>query len=346
MAFLFSNRMSINFSFIIPVFNRPDEIQELLESLVHQDFQEDFEVVIVEDGSTIMAEDVVARFKDRLRIAYYTKPNTGPGDSRNFGIQKARGDYYIVLDSDCFLPKQYLSEVHGELSDDFVHCFGGPDTAHKSFTNVQKAIDYTMTAFWTTGGIRGSKRPLGKFQPRSFNMGFSKTVFEKTGGFGNIHPGEDPDLTFRIWKAGYETRFFPKATVYHRRRINWKKFGTQMRKFGMVRPILNTWHPETAKVTYWFPSLFSALLVIAIVLTLVGWWIPLICFAAYFAVIFFEVLLKNRNGSIAGMALFAVLIQFFNYGYGFLKSTLLITFSKQQPEVLFPQLFFKKSEHN
>lgn len=337
---MFLNMAGIYFSFVIPVYNRPEEVKELLESITHQEYQEDFEVVLVEDGSTITAKDIVANFQDKIQIAYFQKPNTGPGDSRNFGMKKARGNYYILLDSDCILPKNYLHEVYKELEDRFVHCFGGADTAHSSFTQVQKAIDYAMTAFWTTGGIRGKKRAVGKFQPRSFNMGISKTAFENTGGFGNIHPGEDPDLTFRIWKAGYETRFFPGAKVYHKRRIDWKKFGTQMLKFGMVRPILNSWHPETAKITYWFPSLFSIGLLLAILSATLGVWIPLLGYALYFFVIFIEAFWRNKSLTIAGFAIFAVLIQFFSYGYGFLKSTLLLNFSEQDPEVLFPKLFF------
>ncbi|MEM1339179.1 MAG: glycosyltransferase [Bacteroidota bacterium] len=337
---------SIYFSIIVPVYNRPEEVKELLESMVHLAYPEDFEIVLVEDGSTVPAKDIVSNFKDTLQIAYYQKPNTGPGDSRNFGMKKAKGNYYILLDSDCILPSTYLAEVHRELRDQFVHCFGGPDTAHSSFTPVQKAIDYAMTSFLTTGGIRGKKRAVGKFQPRSFNMGISKTAFERTGGFGNIHPGEDPDLTFRIWKAGYETRFFSEAKVYHKRRIDWKKFSTQMLKFGMVRPILNLWHPETAKITYWFPSIFSLLLVVAVLFASLGIWIPLVGYLLYFLAIFVEVLWRNKSLVIGGLAIFTVLIQFFSYGYGFLKSTVLVNFSKLDAEVLFPQLFFKRSEYN
>lgn len=166
------------------------------------------------------------------------------------------GDYYIILDSDCILPPGYLKAVDDSLGKEFVHCFGGPDAAHESFSVVQKAINYAMTSFLTTGGIRGNKKSVGKFQPRSFNMGISKEAFEATNGFGFIHPGEDPDLTFRIWKEGYQTKLIPEAYVFHKRRIDWKKFFTQVHKFGKVRPILNKWHPATAKITYWFPTMF------------------------------------------------------------------------------------------
>ena len=214
-----------------------------------------FEVVLVEDGSTVSSKDVASSFSNKLQISYYQKENTGPGDSRNYGMRIAKGNYFIVLDSDCIIPPQYLLEVTKELEKEFVHFYGGPDAAHESFSVVQKAINYAMTSLFTTGGIRGDKKALDKFQPRSFNMGISKEVFEVTKGFGNIHPGEDPDLTFRIWNQGYQTRLFPDAFVYHKRRIDWSKFYKQVHKFGMVRPILNNWHPGTSKLTYWFPTL-------------------------------------------------------------------------------------------
>ncbi|WP_127137909.1 glycosyltransferase [Flagellimonas oceanensis] len=334
--------MNTFFSIVVPVFNRPEEVRELLESLQKQDFQEDFEVVIVEDGSSESSEGIVEKFQDKLNISYYYKENSGPGDSRNFGMQKAQGNYFIILDSDCILPKQYLSEVDKELSKEFVHCFGGPDAADTSFTTIQKAINYVMTSFLTTGGIRGGKKAVGKFQPRSFNMGISKTAFEKAGGFGRIHPGEDPDLTFRIWKAGFDTRLFPNAYVYHKRRIDWNKFYIQVNKFGMVRPILNKWHPGTAKPTYWFPTLFMLGLAVAIVASIFGLWLPLLLYGFYFSILFLDALIKSKNLIVGVLSIFAALIQFTGYGIGFFKSTMLLNFSNKKPEELFPKLFFKK----
>ena len=334
--------MNTFFSIIVPVYNRPEEIRELLESLVRQDFNAPYEIVIVEDGSSESSEDIVEIFKDKLQISYYFKENSGPGDSRNYGMQKAKGNYYIILDSDCILPKQYLIEVDKELKQEFVHCFGGPDAADASFSDVQKAINYVMTSFFTTGGIRGGEKSVGKFQPRSFNMGISKDVFEKVGGFGRIHPGEDPDLTFRIWKAGFETRLFPKAYVYHKRRINWNKFYTQVNKFGMVRPILSKWHPGTVRPTYWFPTLFMTGLFVSLLLALAGILLPLWLYAFYVLILFLDALLKNRNVKVAFLAIFAALTQFTGYGTGFLKSTILLNFSNKEPEELFPKLFFKR----
>ncbi|MEM0932405.1 MAG: glycosyltransferase [Bacteroidota bacterium] len=334
--------MEIQLSLIIPVFNRPDEIRELLESLLKQRFQGMYEVVIIEDGSTQDSAEVVNQFSDALQITYFSKSNTGPGDSRNYGMHRAEGNYYIVLDSDCILPPNYLEEVVHELNRDFVHCFGGPDAADVSFSKVQKAINYTMTSFWTTGGIRGGKHSVDKFQPRSFNMGISQEAFEKTGGFGQIHPGEDPDLTFRIWQAGFKTRLFQNAFVYHKRRINWNTFYNQVHKFGLVRPILNKWHPKTARLTYWFPSLFLAGLLVSIVLFFNGVAVPIVGYLIYFLLLFVDSLVRNKDFIVALLSVFAALVQFFGYGSGFLKSTLLINFSDKEPDKLFPKLFFKQ----
>jgi len=333
--------MNLYFSFIIPVYNRPNEIKELLESLLNQTYTKNFEIVIVEDGSSVSSVDVISDYKNALDISYYEKPNSGPGDSRNYGMRVAKGNYFIVLDSDCILPPEYLEQVEKSLKKDFVHCYGGPDAAHDSFSDVQKAINYAMTSFWTTGGIRGGKIAVDKFQPRSFNMGISKEAFETVGGYGNIHPGEDPDLTIRIWNKGYETKLISEAFVYHKRRIDWQKFYIQVNKFGMVRPILNKWYPETAKATYWFPSVFCVGFIIAALVLLLGIWWLMACFGAYFLLLFVDALAKTKSLKAALLVLFATAVQFFGYGYGFLKSTIYTTFSRRKAEDIFPKLFFK-----
>ena len=333
--------MNLFFSFIVPVYNRPNEINELLESLSFQDYGQAFEIVIVEDGSTESSESIVEEFKDKLSITYLKKSNSGPGDSRNYGMKRAKGNYFIVLDSDCIIPSQYLSVVEKSLNNNYVDCYGGPDAAHHTFSNVQKAINYAMTSVFTTGGIRGNKSAVGKFQPRSFNMGISKAAFEKTQGYGNIHPGEDPDLTFRIWEAGFETKLIEDAYVYHKRRIDWNKFFIQVKKFGMVRPILNHWHPGTAKITYWFPTLFCLGLIGALVLMPVGIIWPIVVYVLYFCLIFVHSLMVNKNFKVAILSLIAVVIQFVGYGFGFLKNSTLIALSTKKPEELFPKLFFK-----
>ncbi len=333
--------MDLFFSFIVPVYNRPNEIDELLESLSLQDYDKSFEVVVIEDGSLESSEDIVEKYKDELSITYLKKKNSGPGDSRNYGMNRARGNYFIVLDSDCIIPSQYLSVVEKSLKDNYVDCFGGPDAAHPTFTPVQKAINYAMTSILTTGGIRGNERAVGKFQPRSFNMGISRAAFVKTLGYGNIHPGEDPDLTFRIWEAGYETKLIQDAFVYHKRRIDWSKFYTQVKKFGMVRPVLNHWHPNSAKITYWFPALFCLGFVGAITLSALGILWPIVLYALYFGLLFVHSMVVNKNFKVAVLSLIAVVIQFVGYGYGFFKNSVLIAISNKKPEELFPKLFFK-----
>ncbi len=327
------------FSLTIPVYNRPDEVEELLESLTKQS-DKDFEVLIIEDGSTIPCKSVCDKYSSQLNIVYHNKPNSGPGPSRNFGMEKANGNYFIIFDSDCVIPPGYIKNVRAALNKKYVGCFGGPDAAHESFSNTQKSINYVMTSFLTTGGIRGGNESLGKFQPRSFNMGIAKEVFEKVGGYGKIHPGEDPDLSFRIWKAGFETTLIKEAHVYHKRRIDFKKFSKQVYKFGVVRVILNKWHPGTSKITYWLPTLFSLGVVSTIVF---GIKYPSITFLAglYFVMMFLDCLIKTKSLPIALGAVFAAIIQFFSYGWGFLKAQWIINVQKRDEREALPEFFFK-----
>ncbi len=332
---------TLQFSFIIPVYNRPDEIEELLQSFKSLEGELPFEIVIVEDGSSINCKKVVEAFQKDLNLSYYFKENTGPGDSRNFGMKKAGGNYFIILDSDCILPKSYLKTVHTYLTSRYVDCFGGPDAAHQSFSNLQKAINFAMTSIITTGGIRGGQSSNKKFQPRSFNMGLSKSAFLKSGGFGTIHPGEDPDLSIRLNDLGFDTVLIQEAFVYHKRRISWKKFYQQVHKFGLVRPILNAWHPNSQRLTYWFPTLFSLGLLSSVILSVFGIIWPLLLYGVYMILAFFIALLSTKNLVVAVQSILAICIQFFGYGYGFLKSTILVSVLKRKPEVQFPKLFFK-----
>ncbi|WOD43641.1 glycosyltransferase [Hwangdonia lutea] len=333
--------MPLKFSFIIPVYNRPDETDELLQSFVELDTMTKYEIVIVEDGSSITSKPVVDRYKDKLDIAYFFKENSGPGDSRNFGMQHAKGNYFIILDSDCILPKNYLNEVEKSLNAHYVDCFGGPDAAHKSFTNLQKAIDFSMTSFITTGGIRGHKNSVDTFQPRSFNMGISKEAFLASKGFGRIHPGEDPDLSIRLWQLGFKTKLIPEAFVYHKRRISWRKFYKQVYKFGLVRPILNRWHPSTKKITYWFPTIFIIGLDVSILLIILGVNWLFLGYLLYFLVAFLVALFSTKNLIVASMSILAILVQFMGYGLGFLESNWVVNVLKKNPETHFPELFFK-----
>ncbi|WP_010227792.1 glycosyltransferase [Gillisia marina] len=332
--------MQLEYSFIIPVYNRPEEIRELLQSMQELDFNRSFEIVIVEDGSTISSEEVIKGFSDTLNISYYSKENTGPGDSRNYGMKLAKGDYFLILDSDVLLPKNYLQEVDSFLSNNFSDCFGGPDAAHESFTDLQKAINYSMTSLLTTGGIRGKKQAVNKFQPRSFNMGLSKKAFLASGGFGLIHPGEDPDLALRLQKEGFNTILIPDAVVFHKRRIDWDKFYTQVNKFGKVRPILNSWHPESAKITFWFPSLFLAGFVFSLIIGLLGFPLFAWFYLVYFLIIGIDAGIKNKSVYIGTAAIVATCIQFLGYGIGFFKSIWKLKFLKMQPQEAFPKLFF------
>jgi glycosyltransferase involved in cell wall biosynthesis len=332
------------FSIIVPVFNRPDEVQELLESLCRQDFAARFEVVIVEDGSTNLCKAQVDSFKEKLEISYYYKQNSGPGDSRNFGMNVAKGDYFIIFDSDCIIPPNYLLAVLNELNTDFVDCFGGADAALDSFSAIQKAINFAMTSFLTTGGIRGGSEKIIKFQPRSFNMGISKKAFEKSSGFGNIHPGEDPDLSIRLWNLGFETRLFPEAFVYHKRRIDWEKFFIQVNKFGKARPILNKWHPKYAKITFFVPTIFMIGLTLSILLALINFTFFLCLYGLYFAVIVVASSYQNKSVKIGLFSVLASFIQFYGYGTGFLKSYVYVQLLNKDPKEIFPELFFKSSK--
>ncbi|MBT8236012.1 MAG: glycosyltransferase [Bacteroidia bacterium] len=336
--------MQCYFSFIIPVYNRPGEIQELLESISLQKFDRAFEVVIIEDGSKDTAKEVVDSYQGRLNTRYIFKDNTGPGDSRNVGMQKASGDYFLILDSDCVLPPDYLATVDKNLEEEYVHCFGGPDTDKNSFSLLQRAINYSLTSPLTTGGIRGGKKSLTRFQPRSFNMGISREAFSRSGGFGRIHPGEDPDLVIRLWELGYVTRLFSDAYVYHKRRIDTKSFIRQVYKFGLVRAILNQWHPDSQRFVFWLPSLFCAGIIDIALYFLLGW--PLlgtamaIVYVVYLSLILLHALWTTKNILVAVLSPFTTILQFLGYGFGFIKSTILVNFMKRNPQTAFPQLFF------
>ncbi|MBK5209088.1 MAG: glycosyltransferase [Flavobacteriaceae bacterium] len=311
--------MELKFSIIIPVYNRPQEIDELLQSLAKQNFVKDFEILIIEDGSILKSDQIVLKYTALLDIKYHFKENSGAGASRNFGMQLATGNYFIIFDSDCIIPPNYLSEVDEALSQNYTDAYGGSDAAHDSFTTVQKAINYSMTSFLTTGGIRGSKKAVGKFQPRSFNFGISKKAFEVTQGFSTLKIGEDIDLTFRLWKNNFQTQFIENAFVYHKRRTSLKQFFRQTFLFGNARPFLNYKYPGTAKITYWFPILFVVFFVISLLFLLLGFKLPICLFVIYFVALFIDSFIKNKKISVATLSVVTTLIQFTGYGLGFLK---------------------------
>ncbi|WP_439130957.1 glycosyltransferase [Polaribacter sp.] len=312
--------MNLNFSIIIPVYNRPKEIDELLASLTKQDFKDDFEILIIEDGSANKSQHIVNNYQSKLNVKYFFKENSGAGASRNFGMQQAIGNYFIVLDSDVILPEQYLSEVKKELQTNYTDAFGGPDAAHQSFTALQKAMNYAMTSFLTTGGIRGKKNGVGKFQLRSYNLGLSKKAFEITKGFSNMKTGEDIDLTFRLWQKGFTTQLVTTAFVYHKRKSTLKQFFKQTFAFGTARPILNKKYPQSAKITFWFPSIFILGLFISILSLFLGIIFFLQCYIFYTLLLLFDAFLRTHKLNVAFLSIITSFTQFFGYGLGFLKS--------------------------
>ena len=308
----------MKYSFIIPVYNRPDEVDELLDSLTRQTIR-DFEVVVVEDGSSVPCKEVVDKYADRLTIHYYNKANSGPGQTRNYGVERANGEYMLILDSDCILPEKYLEMVEADLQSQKADAFGGPDRAHESFTDVQKAINYAMTSFFTTGGIRGGKKKLDKFYPRSFNMGVRKDVYQALGGFSKMRFGEDIDFSIRIFKGGYQCRLFPEAWVWHKRRTDLKKFFKQVHNSGIARINLYKKYPESLKLVHVLPALF-ALGVVFLLLASFLWGGGLSLLLLFALIVFVDASSQNKSLKIGMLAIAASFIQLTGYGTGFLRA--------------------------
>lgn len=316
----------MKYSVIIPVYNRPDEVDELLASLCTQTVS-DFEVLVVEDGSSVPCRTVVERYADRLAVRYFDKPNSGPGQSRNYGVERAAGEYVIVLDSDAVLPEGYLAAVDAELRREPCDAFGGPDRAHASFTPMQKAINYAMTSFFTTGGIRGGSKKMDKFYPRSFNMGVRTEVYRRLGGFSEMRFGEDIDFSTRIFKAGCACRLFPEAWVWHKRRTDLRKFFKQVHNSGIARINLSKRHPGTLKLVHLLPAVFTTgcilLLVLAAVAALCGcphWWGCLVPLALFALLIFADAGWRERSAGVGLRAVAAAFVQLTGYGSGFLRA--------------------------
>jgi glycosyltransferase involved in cell wall biosynthesis len=306
------------YSVIIPVYNRPQEVEELLESLSGQS-DTNFEVVIVEDGSTHTCRTAVEKFADKLSITYHAKPNTGRSDSRNTGMRLAKGNYFIFFDSDCIIPAQYFVNLTNALNDNYCDCFGGPDKAHESFSDIQKAINFAMTSFYTTGGIRGGKRNMETFKPRTFNMGFSREVYEKTGEFKHML-GEDIDLSIRIARAGFRISLYHDVYVYHKRRISFTKFYKQVYNFGIARINLALLHKKSLKLIHALPFLFLAggLVVLGLSVALSPWFLLLP--AGYTLLLFVDALRKTGKINTSFLALWASYIQITAYGCGFTEA--------------------------
>ena len=325
----------MKYSIIVPVFNRPDEVDELLESLLSQE-EKDFEVIIVEDGSQVPCKKVCDKYADRLDLHYYYKENSGPGQSRNYGAERAKGDYLLILDSDVVLPKGYIRAVSEELNREPADAFGGPDCAHESFTDTQKAISYSMTSFFTTGGIRGGKKKLDKFYPRSFNMGIRRDVYQELGGFSKMRFGEDIDFSIRIFKAGKRCRLFPKAWVWHKRRTDFRKFWKQVYNSGIARINLYKKYPDSLKLVHLLPMVFTVGTTCLLLLILSGLFllcipiiniigsllvmIGLIPLLLYSIIICVDSTMQNNSLKIGLLSIAAAFIQLTSYGCGFISA--------------------------
>ena len=315
----------MKYSVIVPVYNRPDEVDELLESLCSQTFK-DFEVVIVEDGSKITCKDVCDKYANILDLQYYYKENSGPGQSRNYGVERAKGDYVLIVDSDAVAPAGYLQAIDDELRRQPSDAWGGPDAAHDSFTDVQKAISYAMTSFFTTGGIRGGKKQLDKFYPRSFNLGIRREAYLALGGFSKTRfskmslYGEDIDFSIRIYKAGYSCRLFPEAWVWHKRRTDFRKFWRQVYNSGYAR--INLWrmYPEALKPVHALPSLFTIGVAGLVVLAPFTCGLSLVLLLLYALLILLDSSIQSKSLKVGFLAIAAVFVQLIGYGVGFLES--------------------------
>ena len=327
----------MKYSIIVPVFNRPDEVDELLQSLVGQTLK-DFEVVIVEDGSEKPCKDVCDKYAGKIDLKYFMKKNSGPGQSRNYGAERANGEYLIVLDSDVVLPEGYLKAVDDELRREPADAFGGPDCAHDSFTETQKAISYSMTSFFTTGGIRGGKKKLDKFYPRSFNMGIRRDVYMRLGGFSKMRFGEDIDFSIRIFKAGCRCRLFPEAWVWHKRRTDMRKFFRQVYNSGIARVNLYIKYPESLKLVHLLPMVFTVGVILLFLIACFGrimmvygnpadfysWYYlvvgaisPILLFSL---IIFIDSSIQNKSMPIGFISIGAAFVQLCGYGFGFISA--------------------------
>jgi glycosyltransferase involved in cell wall biosynthesis len=309
------------YSIVIPVYNRPDELNELLFSLTNQSFN-DFEVIVVEDGSSIKCDDVVKSYLDTLSVLYLYKQNEGPGPARNFGYRHAKGQYLVVFDSDCIIPSSYFDAVEKSLALHQYDAWGGPDRAHENFTLVQRAMGYTMSSVLTTGGIRGGKKRVGWFQPRSFNMGISRTVYDQTGGFKFDRFAEDIEFSIRMKMAGFKVGLIEDAYVFHKRRTTFLQFFKQVFNFGKGRALIGRIYPNEIKLTHWFPTVFTFTILFLFASVLIHkmmFGVGLFFFALYLFAIFIHSLLANRNFFVAILSVPSALFQLVGYGSGFFK---------------------------
>jgi glycosyltransferase involved in cell wall biosynthesis len=311
---------SPKYSVIVPVYNRPEEMDELLNSLADQTFS-DLEVIVVEDGSSITSQSVVEKYSQKLRIHYFFKTNSGPGPSRNAGFEKAHGDYLVIFDSDCILPSTYFESVENFLSTTKLDAWGGPDRGHENFTSLQRAMAHTMSSLLTTGGIRGAKNSIGNYQPRSFNMGISKETFLKTGGFRFDRSAEDIELSIRMGKLGLKVGLISEAFVFHKRRATLWQFFSQVFNFGKGRVLVGASHPGEVKLVHWFPAFFLVGIFLIPILFFFNTWMGAavgIGYSMYLVLIALEGFVKTKSMLVALLSIPSALVQMAGYGAGFL----------------------------
>lgn len=311
----------IFYSIIIPLYNRPQEIDQLLHTLTQQTYSK-FEVLVIEDGSSDDAKEIIESYHSQLDIHYHVKKNEGQGFARNYGFAKAKGDYFIVFDSDCLIPRTYLQKVNTYLNHHYLDVYGGPDAAHESFTPIQKAISYAMTSPLTTGGIRGNKRHVGRFNPRSFNLGLSRTVWDKTGGFISTNLGEDIEFSLRAHAMGFKIGLILDALVYHKRRVNFKQFYKQVHFFGRARVKIYKLFPAELKLVHLFPAFFVFFIALTAILNTINHFFAEICnlfLAIYILILFFHSWNESKSAKVAFLSIAATFIQFIGYGLGFIQ---------------------------
>jgi glycosyltransferase involved in cell wall biosynthesis len=331
------------YSIIVAVYNRPDELNELLVSLAGQTYR-DFEVVIVEDGSTISSKDVCAAMSVQLDVKYFSKDNSGPGPSRNYGCRRATGDYFMFIDSDCTVPPHYMATIDQAVVEHGYDAFGGPDREDASFTPTQKAISFAMTSFLTTGGIRGGKRRVGgSFHPRSFNMGISREVFNETDGFARMRFGEDVEFSIRMIEHGYKVGLIPDAWVYHKRRTDLWKFFKQVHNSGIARINITLRHPNTLKPTHFFPAMFTAYTLLAIGTAIVEpmGWVGLAPLAVYLFALMISALVQYKSPMLALKCVAASLVQLTSYGLGFMRGIIWRIILNKPEQGAFEASFYK-----
>jgi len=316
------------FSIIIPSFNRVDEITALLVSMEELRFpRSQFELIIADDGSTDETLHFIKSYSSAsgLNLILVSQSNQGPGAARNLGVAAASGDFFIFIDSDVTVPGHWLEEISKQLQLEGGQAFGGPDTYRDDFPALLKAINHSMNSFLTTGGLRGKKgKSLARYYPRSFNMGLSRALWEKTGGFSKLRHGQDIEFSHRLHQAGAKILFIPKAFVFHKRRTSLKKFFKQVFNWGVARINLYKMNPSMLEPLHALPAVASAGYLL---LSLMAFFHPVLkqiwlVFSAFGLLLLLfssaQALRQYRSIAVALYVPLVIPIQIFGYGIGFI----------------------------